>query len=84
MGSNVSQYNQLWQKRTANVITHSLENYSNYAYYRQAISAVDLALWDLLGKLRKEPVYALLGGKTKAKIHIVVPMQINKFVNLLL
>lgn len=26
---------------------------------------MDLALWDLLGKLRNEPVYALLGGKTK-------------------
>jgi L-rhamnonate dehydratase len=26
---------------------------------------VDLALWDVLGKLRREPVYALLGGKTK-------------------
>jgi L-rhamnonate dehydratase len=27
-----------------------------------AISAVDLALWDLLGKLRDEPVHALIGG----------------------
>ncbi|CAN5614129.1 L-rhamnonate dehydratase [soil metagenome] len=30
-----------------------------------AISAVDLALWDLCGKLRDEPVYMLLGGRTK-------------------
>lgn len=34
----------------------------------QAISAVDLALWDALGKLRAEPVYAMLGGKTKDKL----------------
>ena len=32
----------------------------------QALSAVDLAMWDLLGKLRREPVFSLLGGKTKA------------------
>jgi L-rhamnonate dehydratase len=29
------------------------------------ISAIDLALWDLLGKLRGEPVYALLGGAVR-------------------
>ena len=36
----------------------------------QAISAVDLALWDLLGKLRGEPIYALLGGKTKDRLPV--------------
>ena len=35
-----------------------------------AISAVDLALWDALGKLRSEPVYAMLGGKTKDKLPV--------------
>ena len=40
-------------------------NYGRKGLPIQAISAVDLALWDLLGKLRKEPVYMLLGGATK-------------------
>ena len=33
-----------------------------------AISAVDLALWDLKGKLLKRPVYELLGGPQKEKV----------------
>jgi L-rhamnonate dehydratase len=36
----------------------------------QALSAVDLAIWDLLGKLRGEPIYALLGGKTKDRLPV--------------
>jgi L-rhamnonate dehydratase len=35
-----------------------------------AISAVDLALWDLLGKSAKQPVYRLLGGRTKPRIPV--------------
>jgi L-rhamnonate dehydratase len=33
-----------------------------------AISAVDLALYDLLGKIRQEPVYALLGGPVRDEL----------------
>jgi len=32
------------------------------------ISVIDLAIWDLLGKLRNEPVYRLIGGATKERI----------------
>lgn len=35
-----------------------------------AISAVDIALWDLLGKSAGQPVYRLLGGRTKARIPV--------------
>ena len=33
-----------------------------------AISCVDLALWDLLGKLRQEPVYQMLGGAVREEL----------------
>tara|TARA_B100000123_G_scaffold129350_1_gene95388 strand:- start:383 stop:1558 length:1176 start_codon:yes stop_codon:yes gene_type:complete len=35
-----------------------------------AISAVDIALWDILGKLTNKPVFKLLGGRTKEKIPV--------------
>ncbi len=35
-----------------------------------AISAVDIALWDILGKSARQPVYRLLGGRTKARIPV--------------
>jgi L-alanine-DL-glutamate epimerase-like enolase superfamily enzyme len=35
-----------------------------------AISAVDIALWDLLAKSAKQPVYRLMGGRTKTRIPV--------------
>ncbi|XP_045214572.2 L-rhamnonate dehydratase-like [Mercenaria mercenaria] len=45
-------------------------NYGRKGLPIQAISAVDLALWDLLGKIRNEPVYAMIGGKTKERLPV--------------
>ena len=49
--------------------------YRGSLYYRRkgvtlaVISVIDLAIWDLLGKLRNEPVYRLIGGATKERIN---------------
>lgn len=38
----------------------------------EAISGIDLALWDLVGKALGQPVYNLVGGKTKDKIPVYI------------
>ena len=35
-----------------------------------AISALDIALWDVLGKSARQPVFRLLGGRTKKRIPV--------------
>ncbi len=36
----------------------------------RVLSAIDLALWDLLGKLLNTPVYRLLGGKSNPQVRL--------------
>jgi galactonate dehydratase len=36
----------------------------------RAISAIDLALWDILGQVCKQPVYRLLGGPVRERVAI--------------
>lgn len=42
--------------------------YGRKGLVMNAISAIDLALWDLLGRLRQEPIYAMLGGKVREEL----------------
>ena len=51
------------------------QNFYRSVYFRgsvimSAISAVDIALWDLKGKALGVPVYELLGGKTREKVRV--------------
>src|SRR5258708_17402442 len=39
-----------------------------------AISGVDIALWDLLGKALGAPVHALLGGATRPTLPVYAPL----------
>lgn len=38
----------------------------------EALSAVDIALWDLIGKLTGRPVYRLIGGRTKERLRAYI------------
>jgi L-alanine-DL-glutamate epimerase-like enolase superfamily enzyme len=45
-------------------------NYGRKGLVLEAISALDIALWDIAGKATGQPVYNLLGGKTRDRIPV--------------
>jgi L-alanine-DL-glutamate epimerase-like enolase superfamily enzyme len=47
--------------------TQRLRGYSA-GYWKEAIAAIDIALWDILGKATNMPIWGLLGGKFRDKI----------------
>ena len=54
-------------ERIADMLFRMTKSYGTPGLSSYAISAVDLALWDLKGKLFEQPVYSLLGGPARER-----------------
>ena len=64
LGRDPTSIEELWE-----IMFASLKTRGHFAgYFVEALSGVDIALWDIVGKLRNTPVYKLLGGPTRNKI----------------
>jgi L-rhamnonate dehydratase len=55
-------------EKLADMMFRLTKPYGTTGLASYAISSIDLALWDLKGKLLGQPVYALLGGPQKERI----------------
>jgi len=51
-----------------------LQRHGRAGLFVTALSAVDNALWDLRGKVAREPVYRLLGGPTRGRVPVYASM----------
>ena len=63
IGQDARNINQIWDQ-----LYRASLPYGRKGLPVMAISAVDLALWDLVGKVRGEPVYNLIGGRSRDEI----------------
>jgi len=65
VGADPFEVEMLWEKMFRSTI-----NFGRKGVTIEAISAVDIALWDLMGKITGQPVYNLLGGRTRERIRV--------------
>ncbi|TCP36587.1 L-rhamnonate dehydratase [Sphingomonas sp. BK235] len=62
-GRDPSEIEKIWDQ-----MYHASQFYGRKGLVVNAISGVDLALWDLLGQLRDEPVYQMIGGAVRDEL----------------
>lgn len=63
VGENPLEVERLWYKMYRGSIY-----YGRRGVAIQAISAIDIALWDICGKFYQQPIHILLGGKWRSKV----------------
>ncbi len=64
-GENPTRIEHLWQK-----LYRAHRDFRGGAFMLHTIAGIDMALWDVAGKLHGVPVYRLLGGPTRDKIRV--------------
>ena len=64
-GQNPTRIEHIWQ-----ILYRAERNQRGGAFMLHCISGIDMALWDIAGKLWGVPVYRLLGGPTRDKIRV--------------
>ncbi len=55
------------QEQMFDQMYHASLSYGRKGLPVHAISAIDCAVWDLLGRIRSEPVWAMIGGKVRER-----------------
>jgi galactonate dehydratase len=73
VGENPTRVEYLWQK-----LFRSHRDMRGGPFMVHTLSAVDMALWDITGKLYGVPVYRLLGGPCRDKIRMYPTPKANK------
>ncbi len=63
IGQDPFDYEYIWQR-----MYRSTHAWGRKGVAMAAISAIDIAIWDIMGKVTNKPVFKLLGGRTKEKI----------------
>lgn len=69
----INQLGEYYVGKDASLIEHHVQVLSRDTHFQGAVlaaamSAVDVALWDILGKSLDKPVYQLLGGKVRDRV----------------
>ncbi len=67
LGSNPEDREKIWDQMYRRASYHGMMGAE-----MRAISGIDMALWDLMGKALERPLYRILGGKTRERVPVIL------------
>src|SRR5690606_9833805 len=65
MGKDPLQHENIWEE-----IYRNIYDYGRKGIFLSALSAIDIALWDIKGKILHQPVSVLLGGRKRERVKV--------------